>query len=208
MSTVSASEVPVSGGVLGTLRSWLRAWSGRPRPVPQDGPGGAGAPDAPRFEPIRVLVVDDNPVNLMLMSALMEPRGLVPLLAADGAEAVALACELHFDLILMDLQMPILDGWGATAAIRRFEQASARPAVPVLAYSSLPQGAADLAAHGMNGCLPKPCDAQALEDCLARWCPGYQAVPAGWAARQPFGRWRAVPLHGRAQAPVRVTFSR
>ena len=121
-----------------------------------------------------VLVVDDNPVNLMFMSALLEVRGIVPWLAADGAEALALACELHFDLILMDLQMPILDGLDASAAIRRFEAETARPAVPVLAYTSLSPGAHLLKAHGINGSLPKPCSDQELEDCLVRWCPAYR----------------------------------
>ena len=60
--------------------------------------------------------MDDNPVNLMVISALLESRGLMPFLAADGAEAVALASGHHFDLILMDLQMPILDGLEATSA--------------------------------------------------------------------------------------------
>jgi CheY-like chemotaxis protein len=118
----------------------------------------------------------------------------VPLLAADGAEAVALACELHFDLILMDLQMPILDGLRATSAIRRFETDSSRPAVPVIAYANTSPGARVLAAHGINGSLSKPCGDQELDDCLARWCPTYRSAPpvpgiahSGWqpASRNP-----------------------
>ncbi|WP_158219882.1 response regulator [Ideonella sp. A 288] len=133
---------------------------------------------------VRVLVVDDNPMNLTLMSALIESRGLVPVVAADGAEAVALACGLRFDLILMDLQMPILDGLGATSAIRRFEAHSSRAAVPVLAYSSAPPGANLLAAHGLNGSLNKPCELQELEDCLAQWCPAYRSLQAEFGVGQ------------------------
>lgn len=132
-----------------------------------------------------VLVVDDNPVNLMLMSALLEVRGIVPWLAADGAEALALACELHFDLILMDLQMPILDGLDASAAIRRFEAETSRQAVPVLAYTSMSPGARLLAAHGFSGSLPKPCSDQELEDCLLRWCPAYRPAPYTMADASP-----------------------
>ncbi len=91
---------------------------------------------------VRVLVADEDPVNLMVISALLESREIVPLLAADGAEAVTLACERRFDLILMDLQMPILDGLGATAAIRRFETCRPRSAAPVVACSSLSPGQA------------------------------------------------------------------
>jgi CheY-like chemotaxis protein len=94
-------------------------------------------------------VVDDNPANLMEISMLMRARGVVPFLAADGAEAVALACELPFDLILMDLQMPILDGLGASAAIRRFE-ATTSPGVRQAHQVPLSCGIpGDAGQHGM-----------------------------------------------------------
>jgi CheY-like chemotaxis protein len=125
----------------------------------------------------RVLVVDDSPVNLMVMSALLESRGLETFVAADGAEAVAIASELRFDLVLMDLQMPVLDGLGATLAIRRIEGECSRHPVPVIAYTSTSPSAHVLEAHGMNGSLSKPCEDRDLEDCLARWCPSYCAAP-------------------------------
>ena len=123
----------------------------------------------------RVLVVDDNPVNLMVMSARLESRRLVAFLAGDGAEAVALASEMRVDLILMDLQMPILDGLAATAAIRRLEGDCSRPPVPVLAFTSTSPGSKVLAAYGMNGSLSKPCEDRELENCLVTWCPSYGA---------------------------------
>jgi CheY-like chemotaxis protein len=174
MSGIPAPGSPAPSGLIGILGSWLRAWSTEFGLSSDDVPIKARSPNAHPAGPVRVLVVDDNPVNLMVIAALMESRGLVPLLAADGAEAVALACEMHFDLILMDLQMPILDGLEATAAIRRFETTSLRPAVPVVAYSSSTVGARVLASHGMNGSLAKPCDDKELEDCLVRWCPAYR----------------------------------
>ena len=133
----------------------------------------------------RVLVVDNDPVNLMVMWALLNSRGIDPLLAADGAEALTLTCELPFDLVLMDLQMPVLDGLGATSAIRRFETQSSRIPVPVVAYSSLSPGADVLAAHGLNGSLRKPCADQELDDCLLRWCPSY--LSASGATRLGMG---------------------
>jgi CheY-like chemotaxis protein len=144
---------------------------------------------------LRVLVVDDCPVNLAVVSAQLQALGVVPMQAADGAEAVALACEWQFDLILMDLQMPILDGLGATSAIRRFELHRSRPEVPVVAHSSSLLESTVLARHGLSGHLPKPCTAEQLEHCLVRWCPSYSpgaaadtgsgrisegAVPKGW----------------------------
>ena len=138
-------------------------------------------PAAQPAKPARVLVVDDDPVNLMLISARLKARGLVTLLAADGAEAVALACELRFDLVLMDLQMPILDGLGATLAIRRFERAMALPAVAVIAYSSALHPAGVLATCGIDGSLRKPPDDLELDACLLQWCAAHnEAPPDAW----------------------------
>ena len=162
------------GSPLGALRSWFKALSNERRQRSEPAAEHAQRPPVRYTGVLRLLVVDDSPVNLMLMSAMLESRGMAPLLAADGAEAVALACELHFDLILMDLQMPILDGLGATAAIRRFEGDRSRPPVPVIAYSNAPPAREVLAAHGLNGSLSKPCDEQALEACLLQWCPAYR----------------------------------
>jgi len=107
-----------------------------------------------------VLVVDDNPVNLMAISTPMESREILPVLAADGAEAVALTSELHFDLILMDLQMPILDGLAATSAIRRFESDFSKPAVPVVAYFNMTLGWTLLTRHerqrAFGSCFKRP----------------------------------------------------
>lgn len=141
-------------------------------------------PGAQQARPARVLVVDDDPVNLMLTSARLKARDVVTLLAADGAEAVALACELRFDLILMDLQMPVLDGLGATQAIRRHERAMSLPAVAVLAYSSCLQPAAVLATCGMNGSLQKPPEDAELDACLLQWCPAHHAAQHS-ASRRP-----------------------
>jgi CheY-like chemotaxis protein len=119
---------------------------------------------------LRVMVADDNPLNLMLASEMLSQFGIEPLLAADGAEAVLLASKLHLDLILMDLQMPVLDGQGATRRIRRLEQEQARERVPVVAYTSLSGRWAQLSAHGFDDALDKPCEALAMRDCLVRWC--------------------------------------
>lgn len=178
MSGFPAPGSAARSGLLGFLGSWLQAGPGEVGRPSEDLPGKTERLGTHADMPVCVLVVDDNPVNLMLISAQMKLRGLVPLQAADGAEAVALACELQFDLILMDLQMPVLDGWEATAAIRRFESARSRPAVPVVAYSSNTPGASALAAHGLNGSLAKPCGDQELEDCLLRWCLAYRVAPA------------------------------
>lgn len=125
------------------------------------------------------------------------------MLAADGAEAVALACKMHFDLILMDLQMPILDGLGATAAIRRFESTCARPAMPVVAYSSALPSAGFLAARGINGSLAKPCDYEELAHCLVRWCPTYDTESTVLGGPGDNNRWQAANQGPGAQSALR-----
>jgi len=130
------------------------------------------APDNPFPDRPRILVVDDCPVNQLLVAALLWRWGITPLVAADGAEAVALACGQDFDLILMDLQMPVLDGLMATRQLRRFEREHSRPRASVVAYTSTLLGANEplLRACGIDASLEKPCDTQSLEECLVRWC--------------------------------------
>jgi PAS domain S-box-containing protein len=99
----------------------------------------AGAPqtddlDASSLEGVRVLVVDDNAANRELARTILGPVGVEVTEARDGAEAIELAGRLPVDLILMDLRMPGVDGYAATAAIRR--DAGPNRDTPILAFSS------------------------------------------------------------------------
>jgi CheY-like chemotaxis protein len=123
-----------------------------------------------------VLVVDDNPSNLAFAGDLLRILGITPTLAEDGAEAVALAGTRTFDLILMDLQMPVQDGLAATKCIRAAEHERSAARVPVLAYTSYALDRNLLRDCGLDGVLAKPCSAQALEGCLLRWCARYLAA--------------------------------
>lgn len=140
---------------------------------------------------LRVLVADDNPVNLMLAADMLKLLGIEPLLAGDGAEAVALAAETPLDLILMDIQMPLLDGLAATKQIRKIEQDRAHTRVPVVAYTTSRFKAGVLESCGLDGMLEKPCDIGQLRECLQRWClPQEDARTRGKpvAASRPFNR--------------------
>lgn len=139
------------------------------------------------FGKLQVLVVDDEPVNLMVASALLSGCGITPLLATDGAQAVALTREQQFDLILMDLQMPVLDGLGAAKQIRRIERELANPRAAIVAYTAMSPTEALLQACGIDGLLEKPCGMVALQDCLTRWClagAGAMAAPARTGSRE------------------------
>jgi CheY-like chemotaxis protein len=105
--------------------------------------------------------------------------GVAPFVAEDGAQAVALACGQDFDLILMDLNMPVLDGLAATKQIRRYEHEHDTVRAPVLAYTSQLLDADLLRDCGVDGVLEKPCSDSALQACLLRWCVPRSRVGSG-----------------------------
>jgi CheY-like chemotaxis protein len=146
------------------------------------------AQDNPFTDRPLILVVDDDPVNRTLASEQLSCWGMKPLLAVGGAEAVILACEVRLDLILMDLQMPVPDGFAATAQIRRFEREHGRRRVPVVAYTSAAVSADEprLRDSGIDAVLRKPAGAQALRECVTRWSlqgPQPQRQQAGMSAQ-------------------------
>lgn len=160
-------------GWMAALRARLERSFGRGTPPTRAEPRVPVAPVVralPVPSGLRVLVADDNPANLEEACALLEQCGVAALSAVDGVQAVALARAHDFDLILMDLQMPVLDGLAATMDIRVRERARGRPRVPVLAYTMTPLGDDLLRACGIDGVLDKPCSIGALREALQRWC--------------------------------------
>ena len=133
----------------------------------------AGRPWGAPASSLRVLLVDDCPFQQLLACALLSRWMIVPQIACDGLEAVLLVGEQDFDIVLMDVEMPVMDGLLATARIRTNERRDRRArAVPVVAYT-----AGDLASDerkwqrcGMNAALRKPAEAPEMRACLERWC--------------------------------------
>ena len=124
--------------------------------------------------PLRVLVVDDNALNLDVACALLAQWGIEPTLARDGVQAVELVTTQTFDFVLMDLVMPVMDGYAATTCIRRIERANpSRRPVPVVAYSSadVSHDLKTMRTFGFSEVVKKPSSPQRLHECLSRWCP-------------------------------------
>lgn len=160
-------------GWVAALRVRLERLFGRSAPRTRAGPSvptASSAHPGPVSSGLRILVADDDPTNLEDACALLERCGVSAQAAVDGVQAVALAGVHDFDLILMDLQMPVMDGLAATLQIRAGESARSRPRAPVLAYTSAALGDDLLRACGIDGVLGKPCSASALHECLRRWC--------------------------------------
>lgn len=123
--------------------------------------------------PATIIVADDNPVNQRVLCNQLEYLGLKSILCNDGAEALARAKEGTGDLVLMDCQMPVMDGFEATQAIRQWERSSSRPPLPIIAVTAhVMSGDAELCLQsGMDAYLSKPIDVERLQQMLAVWLP-------------------------------------
>lgn len=126
----------------------------------------------PELPPLRVLAVDDVPDNLELLQITLAAGQHQLSLAHDGAEAVAACASGTFDVVLMDLQMPHMDGLEATRRIRQHEQSQTPPRAPVpiiaLSASVLEQDRHNAHAAGMNGFASKPLEPTRLLSEIAR----------------------------------------
>ncbi len=122
----------------------------------------------------RVLIAEDNPVNQMVAAAMLESLGISCSLAENGRVAIERLSQESFDLVLMDCQMPEMDGFAATAEIRlRQQQGRLRRQLPIVALTAnAVEGDRERClAAGMDDYLSKPFTAQSLSSILLRWLP-------------------------------------
>lgn len=125
---------------------------------------------------ISVLALDDNPANLKLISTLLYERVTHVLTDCNGLEAVRHANEQKFDLILMDIQMPELDGLAASKEIRKSVLNAHTPIIAVTAHAH--EGERErLISEGMNDYITKPIDEQMLERILYQWTKPSKDAP-------------------------------
>ena len=131
---------------------------------------------------LRLLVVEDNKVNQELIVALLSPFDLTIVTASDGVEAVEAASREPFDLILMDVQMPNMDGLTATRRIRA--AGGHQPPIIAMTANVMPDQVARCLAAGMDDHIGKPIDPSRLLQILEQWSP---AAPETGAAAEAVG---------------------
>jgi signal transduction histidine kinase/DNA-binding response OmpR family regulator len=126
------------------------------------------AASAARSRPLRLLVAEDNPVNQTLVRRLLEKRGHTVVMAGNGHEAIQALEGQSFDLVLMDVQMPGMDGFEATSRIRRAEEKDGQHRIVVAMTAHAMKGDRERCLeHGMDGYIAKPIKADELDAALA-----------------------------------------
>ena len=137
-----------------------------------NGAAAASAGLAQALEPgLRILVAEDNPENVILLRAYLDNRSLSLHFASNGAEAVEKRKKTNYDLVLMDVQMPMMDGYTATRAIRAWEQSQGKAPVPIVALTAhaLSGAAEESKQAGCDGHLSKPVERNDLVAAIVRF---------------------------------------
>lgn len=178
----------------GAQRGTVAFAAGRAARVPERAAG-------PRLAGMQVLVVDDSAMNRDLVQRALALEGAEATLAADGQQAIELlrSRPQAFDAVLMDVQMPVLDGLSATRRIRDELGLAALPVIAFTAGVGADQQAAARAA-GADDVLPKPMDLEQMTQLLMRWVEPRPA--AGLAATGPTAGAGALPAAVVAAAPM------
>ena len=187
---IDVTSAPGAGSTFGFDLTFARG-SG----VADEADEGAAAGD--NFSGSHVLIVEDNSLSRDLLGEMVADLGCAVDPAADGVEAVEKARENVYDLILMDVQMPRLDGLGATRAIRALPEHQHTPIVAITA-SAFVEDRKRCYDAGMNGYLRKPVTRAALAAELGNWLAG-SADPAAGGARTQGGTHQTGAGRGHGQ---------
>ncbi|WOS40600.1 ATP-binding protein [Xanthomonas rydalmerensis] len=166
-----------------------------PAPVLAADPATAVTDAPPPRSGYRLLLVEDNPVNLMVAKRLLESLGHHADSVEDGAAALAQLARQPYDLVMMDCQMPVLDGYAATRQWRQREAETGRPRLPILAMTAnaMAGDRQRCLDAGMDDYLSKPIDRTRLEACLQRWLPLQPVAMPASAAFAPEPAAAAAP---------------
>ncbi|MBK6981286.1 MAG: response regulator [Betaproteobacteria bacterium] len=155
-------ELPFAPASAGALAASAPATAAAPAPVMDS------APAAIPLRETRVLVAEDNAVNQQVIGAMLRRLGMAVTLVEDGEQAVQALQGGRYDLVLMDCQMPVLDGFAAASRIRAAET---RTRIPIIALTAnaLAEDRQRCLDAGMDDYLPKPVSIAGLSSMLSRW---------------------------------------
>ena len=138
-------------------------------------------------EGIRVLLAEDNEINQQVAQEILQSEGCLVDIASNGQEAVDMTLQKEYDVVLMDVQMPVLDGYGATAKIRRDQRTARLPIIAMTANAMAGDRDKSLEA-GMDDHVSKPINVQELIGALAKWTnkaqPGRREEPEATVRRE------------------------
>ncbi len=148
-------EDAVAGGLAAALRIALGAQAGRE-------PGQASALDGQPRRPLHILIAEDNRTNQKVLSKILERAGHTSTIAENGEEALDLLADHAFDVVLMDVNMPVLDGIEATKLYRFASIGRRRVPVIALTADATPEARERCLEAGMDACASKPIDPRAL----------------------------------------------
>ena len=135
----------------------------------------------------QVLLVEDNPVNLGVVRKALSKLGLGCVSATDGSEALSQFDSQRFDIIFMDCQMPVMDGYEATRRIRQREKGEGRAPTPIIAMTAnAMEGDREKCIDaGMDDYLAKPVSLDELRNCVADWITAAEKLPQRAALNAP-----------------------
>jgi CheY-like chemotaxis protein len=126
--------------------------------------------EEPAISRARILVAEDVQVNQVIIERLLTRAGHHVTVVGDGAAALAALQTDPFDLVLMDMRMPVMDGLAATRAIRALDGPAGEIPILGLTANATPEDAARCLEAGMNDHLIKPIDRMVLVNAVAKWC--------------------------------------
>jgi CheY-like chemotaxis protein len=189
---VAWQNKPIRRSQLGkTLERLLgKAGASEPEPTPKAAEPGRrqpGGPAAAGTRSGRVLVVEDNPVNQEVVAAMLQKLGYEAQLACSGKEALEVLAGNRYDVVLMDCQMPDLDGYETTRRLREWETLEGRERLPVIALTAnaLSGEAEKCLAAGMDHYLTKPVSIERLRAALQSPTAAMVDAPANGSQERP-----------------------
>jgi signal transduction histidine kinase/DNA-binding response OmpR family regulator len=154
----------------------------------------------------RILLVEDNLINQQVATGILERLGWRVDVASQGKECLQMLAREHFDVVLMDLQMPTMDGYKATQLIRSGDEKNVNPKIPIIAMTAhaMAGESEKCLAAGMSDYISKPIDPQLLAGMVEKWLP--REIPS---AARPDDTMQAQATHRqdtRTNAPTPAAF--